>query len=76
MKNLKYLIFTIPFYLMIACGTDSNEAVESDAAADNHTCTEKCNEGTHNCGEHCGCGESCECTQGASCSGMCKPEKS
>ncbi len=76
MKNMKYLIFTIPFYLIVACGTVSNDAVDREVSVDKHTCSDKCTEGKHNCGEHCGCGDGCQCTKGSSCSSMCKPKKS
>lgn len=36
-----------------------------------HSCTETCTKGTHNCGEHCKCGDDCTCTKEKSCSKKC-----
>jgi hypothetical protein len=47
------------------------ETVELDA---DHVHTDKCNSGTHNCGDHCGCGEGCKCVVGAACSEKCEPK--
>lgn len=73
---MKYLLLIIPFYLIIACGTGSNEAADSAISEEDHVCTEQCTEGTHTCGEHCGCGDDCKCTAEDSCSEKCEIEKS
>jgi len=57
-----------------------NDAASTDDAlvadSEDHTCTDKCTEGTHTCGEHCGCGDGCVCTVEATCSAACKIKKS
>lgn len=55
------------------CGEKGHECTDAchAKAQTEHKCSDKCNAGTHKCGDHCGCGDSCACTSEASCSDAC-----